>query len=400
MAWIGRWQSARRVHGRETYMEVDLEALQSNVRTLTSALSPSRRLIAVVKANAYGLGARAVSRALWEAGVRSFAVATLEEGIALRRDHLGGEILILGYTDPRAARLLHRYRLTQTLISAPHAAALDAEGYPVRAHLKIDSGMHRCGIDAADTAAITSVFGYRHLRVSGLFTHLSAADGESAGEIAFTEVQRARFEAVREMLAKSDAGQALTAHIQNSAAQLRYPAWEYPFVRVGIALYGINTAGGVSISASALRPVVSLRSSIVLLREVAAGECVGYGCDGRAPTARRIALLPIGYADGIPRQYAAGGAVLVRGRRCSIVGRICMDQMMIDVSDCPAASLGDRVTLIGRDGGEEITSEEVAERCGTVPHEILCRMGERLRRVYLKNTNEARNPKNKVRRTK
>ena len=367
-----------------TRIEVDGDALRRNLRALSAAMPEGCETMAVVKAEAYGHGAVACTRLLWSEGVRRFAVATLEEGIALRRAGLGGEILILGYTAPQEARRLRRYRLTQTLVSVSHAEALEAEGVRLSAHLKIDTGMHRIGVDAADADGIAAVMGLRHVRVTGVFTHLCDADGKSPASVAFTEGQIARFEHVREMLAKSGIGQGITLHVQNSAGLLNYPALRYDAVRIGIALYGIASEEGAESAAKvALRPVLSLRSEVVLVREIAAGEAVGYGRAWTAEAASRLAVVPIGYADGLPRNYAAGGGeVLVRGVRCPIVGRICMDQLTVDVTALPAVSVGDTVTLIGRDGDEEIRAEEAAARCATITNEWLSRLGGRVKRVY------------------
>lgn len=371
--------------GRATRIEVDLDALCHNLRVLEAEMPRGCRMMAVVKAEAYGHGAVRTSQALWSAGVRHFAVATAEEGVALRRAGLGGEILILGYTDPAAARTLWRYRLTQTLVSAEHATALDAMKYPILAHLKIDTGMHRVGVDARDTDAIARVFGCRHVKIKGIFTHLSVSDSLTEEAVAFTEEQLARFSALREMLRKSGIAEDLTVHVQSSAGLLNYPQPECHLARVGIALYGLHSeAGAVTRSHPDLRPTLALRSTVAMLRTVTAGECVGYGCAYRAERERRIAVIPMGYADGLPRNYATGGGeVLLRGTRCPIIGRICMDQLMIDVTDLAEVTVGDTVTLIGRDGREEISAEEVADRCGTITNELLSRMGERPARIYL-----------------
>ena len=367
-----------------TRVEVDLDALRHNARALAAELPQGCRLMAVVKAEAYGHGAVRVAQTLLRVGIRHFAVATVEEGIALRRAGIGGEILVLGYTAPTEARRLWRYRLTQTLIDAGHAAAMDAAGYPLRAHVKIDTGMHRLGVDARDLDAVAAVFACRRLKIVGMFTHLCISDELTPEAVAFTQMQIDRFERVREMLDKSGIGQGLTVHIQNSAGLLNYPSLSYHFARVGIALYGLHSDRQTAPRLRPdLRPVMSLRSSVALVREVAAGESVGYACAWRAEGARRIAVVPIGYADGVPRHYAAGGGeALLRGIRCPVIGRVCMDQLLIDVTALPEVGAGERVTLIGRDGGEEISAEEMAERCGTITNELLSRMGERPRRVY------------------
>jgi len=371
------------VSGRPTRIEVDLEALQHNVRVLEADMPQGCRLMAVVKAQAYGHGAIRAAQALWGAGVRYFAVATMEEGLELRRAGLGGVILILGYTAPGCARTLWRYRLTQAVISPEHGAALDAAGYPVRVHIKIDTGMHRVGTDAGDREAIAKLFGCRHLKITGVFTHFCIADSLADEAVAFTETQIARFEALREMIDKCGISD-MIIHAQSSSGYLNYPYLNYGVVRAGIALYGLTAEAGAQTRLHPdLRPTLALRSEIVLLRRIAAGESVGYGCTYVAPSERLIAVVPIGYADGVPRELAVnGGRVLVRGISAPIVGRICMDQMMVDVTEVAGVALGDTVTLIGRDGDEIISAGEVAQRCGTITNELLSRLGERPQRIY------------------
>ena len=374
-----RYHKKRADIGRPTRIEVNLGALKHNAQMLEAQLPQGCRLMAVVKAQAYGHGAVRVARALRQIGVRHFAVATMEEGIELRRAKITGEILILGYTAPAAARTLWRYRLTQTLIDADHAVALDTMGYPVRTHLKIDTGMHRIGMDARDPEAIAAVFGCRHIKICGVFTHLCVADESDAESVAFTHLQLNRFEDVCRMLAKSGEGQRLTLHACNSAGVMCHAVRPQDrLVRAGIALYGAQYSDKAN-----LRPVLSFRSAVVLLRRVAAGEAVGYGHTWRAEKERTIAVVPVGYADGLPRCYGeAGGQVLLRGVRCPIVGRICMDQMTVDVTGIPDVAPGETVTLIGCDGGAQITADEVATACGTISYELLSRLGERPARIY------------------
>ena len=381
MRFFQKTSMRRTAGGRPTRIEVDLSALTHNVRVLTQKLPQNCRLMAVVKADAYGLGAVRVTKALRSAGVNHFAVATLEEAVTLRRAGLRGQILILGYTDPARAGTLWRYRLTQTLIDEAYAMALDARGYPVRVHLKIDTGMHRVGVDARDGDAIARVFRCRHLRIEGAFTHLCAADEDSVSAMAFTDTQLELFRDVSRQLEKS--GQNPTLHAKNSAGLLNYPDHiPEQLVRVGIALYGAYDASG-TLTHPDLRPTVAFRSAIVLLRRVGAGESVGYGRAWVAARDSIVAVIPMGYADGIPRDYGErGGQVLIRGKRCPVIGRVCMDQLMVDVSAMPQVKVGDTVTWIGADGGECITAEEVARVCGTVSYEVLARMTARPERIY------------------
>jgi serine/alanine racemase len=366
-----------------TRIEVDLGALAHNARTLMRALPDGGRLMAVVKANAYSHGARQVTRKLWSIGVRHFAVATAEEGIALRRGGLRGEILVLGYTDPAWAGKLWRYRLTQTLLDESYATSLDRRGYPVRAHLKIDTGMHRLGVDAGDKEAIARILGgCRHLRICGAFTHLCVADEPTVSCIAFTEGQLDAVRSIEPLLAESE--RSIVLYAKNSAGLLNYgDMLPDSMARTGIALYGAGDIAA-TLKHPDLIPVMSVRSSIVLTRRIPAGDSVGYG---RAWTAQRettVAVVPMGYADGIPRDDGErGGEVLIRGVRCPIIGRVCMDQMMVDVTDLPDPKVGERVTWLGEDGGDRITAEEIGRRHGTISYEVLGRLSSRPKRIYL-----------------
>ena len=378
-------EQTKKLHAscNSTRIEVDLGALAHNARTLMRALPAGGRLMAVVKANAYSHGARQVTRTLWSVGVRHFAVATAEEGIALRRGGLRGEILVLGYTDPAWAGKLWRYRLTQTLLDESYAMTLDRRGYPVRAHLKIDTGMHRLGIDSHDTEAIARVLGCRHLRIRSAFTHLCVADESSVSAVAFTEGQFEALTSIEPVLAKS--GKQVDIYAKNSAGLLNYgDMLPDSTARTGIALYGAGDTGA-TLKHPDLRPVMAVRSSIVLLRRIPAGDSVGYGRAWVAQRETTVAVVPLGYADGIPRSDGErGGKVLIRGVRCPVIGRVCMDQLMVDVSDLPNPAIGERVTWLGEDGGDRITAEEIARRHGTISYEVLGRLGSRPKRIYLK----------------
>lgn len=379
----------RQLHtaGNPTRIEVDLGALARNARTLMRELPAGGRLMAVVKADAYGHGARQVTRTLYSLGVRHFAVATAEEGIALRRAGLRGEILVLGYTDPALAGRLWRYRLTQTLIGEDYAVALDRRGYPVRAHLKIDTGMHRLGIDVSDGEAIARTLGCRRLRIRGAFTHLCVSDESTVSAIAFTEGQIEALESVAPLLTAH--GRSLPVHAKNSAGLLNYgDLLPGSTVRAGIALYGACDAPA-TLRHPDLLPVLSVRSAIVLLRRIPAGESVGYGRAWIAPRETLVAVVPMGYADGIPRADGErGGEVLTRGMRCPVIGRVCMDQMTVDVTDLPHPTVGERVTWLGSDGGDRITAEEIARRHNTVSYEVLCRLGGRPKRIFLRERSD------------
>ncbi|MBQ3865975.1 MAG: alanine racemase [Clostridia bacterium] len=363
-----------------TWAEVDLDALRENWRIYRKLVSP-RDVMAVVKADAYGHGAVPVARALWEEGARSFAVAAPEEGRALREAGIGGEILILGYTAPEDAAELFALDLTQTVVDAAHGEALARTGVRLKCHAAIDTGMRRIGLDAGDPAACEKTVRAmaEKLNVTGLFTHLCTADTDDPDAVAFTRRQIALFEAVAGRLTDLS----LTAHCLNSAGGLRHGTALPGPVRLGIVLYGCKPDPS-NVLPAGVRPVLSWYSSVAMVKEIFPGDTVGYGRAFRAERPMRLATVTAGYADGVSRLLSDRGSVLIRGKRAPIVGRVCMDQLMADVTKIPDAAPGDTVTLIGRDGTEEIRAEDVAALTGTIGYEVLCDISPRTRRVYRK----------------
>lgn len=365
------------------WREIDLAALAHNARVLQESLSPETELMAVLKADAYGHGAVTVARALQRQGVQAFAVACLAEGVALRRAGIRGVILILGYTAPEDARLLTRWRLTQTVADDAHGEALAAAGRRLRVHLALDTGMHRLGIPAEDHGAIARMYRLPALVIDGTFSHLSTADSLTADDVAHTQRQLASFQdAVAWMRANGyDPGR---THIQASYGIWNLPPQPWSYARAGIALYGVRSSSAPVQRPLDLRPVLSLRARVASVRHLHPGESAGYGRAWQAERETRLAVVAIGYADGLPRDLPQhGGAVLIRGRRCPMVGRMCMDQLLADVTGLPEVCPGDVATLLGRDGGQVILAEDLAEQCGTITNELLSRLGGRLGTVTL-----------------
>ena len=360
------------------WREVDLGAVTHNAAWLQGRMGPECRLMAVVKADAYGHGAGPVARYLEEQGVKAFAVACLSEGISLRRQGVEGLILILGYTPPEEAAELARWGLTQCVADEAHGRALSAAGVPLEVHLALDTGMHRLGIPAEDTAAIAHIFALPHLKVEGIFSHLCVSDGSSEQDRAFTARQLEVFYRAAEELQQRglDPG---ALHIQASYGLCRLPPQPCQYARPGIALYGAASSPDLPLGVAGLEPVLSLRARVVSVRTLPAGCGAGYGLAFQAMEDRRLAVVSIGYADGLPRALSQrGGQVLLGGTRRPMVGRMCMDQLLVDVTDGPEVAAGDVATLIGRDGGERISAEEVAQQCGTIANELLSRLGPRL----------------------
>ena len=358
--------------GMRVWAEVDLGAIRHNARVLRDKLPQGCHMMGVIKADAYGHGAVRVARALRREGVKSFAVATLDEGIELRRHGIRGEILILGWTDPARARSIWLHRLSQTVTDADYALELSHKGLPVRCHLAVDTGMHRIGIGVKYPEMAAVIAEDRPLRIEGVFSHLCCTENE-----AFTHLQMERFAA---FLAKCEelGVHFRKKHLWNSGAILSYNDSEgYDYARAGISLFGVGDA--------ALLPTYALRARVVQLRELEAGERLGYGLAGEVTRKSLIANVSIGYGDGLFRMAGKEGRdVIIRGKRCPMIGRVCMDQLSVDVTDCPGVTVGDVVTLIGSDGGETITLGEAAQFCGTIEHEVLCMIGKRVKRVYKK----------------
>lgn len=359
------------------WIEVNIGNLHHNVETLKKAMPQNCELMAVVKAAAYGHGAYEISVHLNQIGVTAFAVATIEEGIQLREYGIRGEILILGYTDVRRAASLQQYDLIQTLIDYEYAESLNEQGIMVKVHIKVDTGMHRLGIPSKDVAKIKKIFSMDNISVCGMYTHLCCPESREAEDIAFTRGQIADFYRLRDVLQRSGVN-IPKIHIQSSYGLLNYPELCCDYVRAGIALYGAVTAFD-SCGAVDFCPVLSLKSRIVLIRSVGKGESIGYGRNFRTVRESRIAILPVGYGDGYPRNLSGGkSSVLINGYKAPVIGRICMDQLAVDVTDIKGVSVGNIVTLIGKEGDEEISAAKVADCAGSISNELLCRMGARL----------------------
>lgn len=379
------------------WIELDTAALAHNVRFLQSLMPGECRLMPAVKANAYGHGAVPIARELSRLGIDAFCVACASEGIELRKAGIKGEILILGYTPLELFPLLGRYRLTQTVLDYAYAECMRESGVPLHVHIAVDTGMHRLGIRCEETEQIAAVYQMNNLTVDGIYTHLAACDSDSPESRSFTGDQIAAFYQTTEAL-KAMGCPCRGLHLLSSYGILNYPDAAGDYVRPGIALYGLlSTAedsrniGAVlkthgsrpdKAASSPLRPVLSLKARVASLRTLHKGEAAGYGLAFIAERDMKLAVLSIGYADGLPRTLSGGnGRVLINGYSAPILGRVCMDQTLVDVSHIPETVQGDTAVLIGCQGGQEITAGELAERCGTIANEILSRLGGRLERI-------------------
>lgn len=366
------------------WAEINLDHLEHNLQELSRIVPADTKIMAVVKADAYGHGSICISKRLQQAGVRSFAVAEIDEGIALRKKGIKGEIVILGYTPLNRLKELRRYHLTQTVIHADDAVRLQSYGKKIKVHIKINTGMNRLGESYENSDRILSMYRHNNLQVTGIFSHLTSAESQRKEDVDFTRLQLERFDRVVNQVAGSGCSPGIP-HIQSSYGILNYPELSYGIVRPGIALYGILSNDNDRVQSKVdLRPVMSLRATVTLVKNIIAGEPVGYNGSYSPSLDSKIATVSIGYADGIPRELSQqGGCVLIRGQRAMIIGKICMDQMMVDVTEIDEVRQGDIATLIGQDGDERITAGEFAKRVGTITNEVVSALSNRVEKVYV-----------------
>lgn len=360
------------------WIELDRTALAQNVSALQAALPNSCKLMPAIKANAYGHGAVPIARELTRLGITDFCVASVSEGVKLRQEGIRSNILILGYTHPEDFSLLSRYHLMQTVIDASYADLLNQYGKTLAVHIGIDTGMHRLGEPCEHIDELCRIYRMKHLRVKGLFTHLCASDGVSPTETSFTRAQaQAFYQIIRQLRQQGFPCPGL--HLLASYGIRNYPQYAEDYARAGISLYGLYSSRE---DAPALRPVLSLKARVTAVKELVPGESAGYGMAFTAERPTKLAVLSIGYADGLPRALSCcRGKVLISENPAPIIGRICMDQTLVDVTEIPFLSPGTEAVLIGRSGKEEITAYDLAEQCGTITNEILSRLGERLDRI-------------------
>lgn len=359
------------------WIELNLDNLQNNYKEIMRISCPATKIMAVVKANAYGHGVEPICHKLMEIGVMNYAVATLDEAIELRKLHIKGFILILGYTEPKRAKLLKKYGLTQTIVDYEYAQKLNSQNIKVDVHIAINTGMNRIGINYKEKDAIYSVLDMKNLHVTGIFTHMCVADSKEKSDVNFTYHQIINFMQLTSSLCEN--GYKLPIHIQGSYGIVNYTYLMCDYIRPGIILYGCYSDNNSKENLN-LKPVLSLKSRIVDIKNINKGQSVGYGRKFVASSQCTIATIAIGYADGIPRNVT-GMDVLINGKRAKIIGRICMDQMMIDISDNKDVEIGDEVVLIGKSRDESISAEDFAESCGTITNEVLSRLASRLPRI-------------------
>lgn len=366
---------------------IELDAAVENIENMRKKLAPETRILAVIKAGGYGHGAVQIAKRLENFEyIFGYAVATAEEAFELRQNELRKPILILGYTFPDCYERLVAEDIRPTVFRADMARELSAAalkmGKRLKVHIKVDTGMSRIGVfpDDSGIAFVKEVMELPGLEIEGMFTHFARADERDKTS---AEEQFAKFVHFTERVERELTLRIPLKHCANSAAILEMPETSLDLVRAGIALYGLWPSEEMDREKSELRPMFSLYSHIVYVKVLPVGTPVSYGgiyvTDGK----RRIATIPVGYGDGYPRGLSGKGDVLICGRRAPIVGRVCMDQFMVDVTEIPEAKEGDLVTLIGKDGAEQITMEELGELSGRFNYELACDLGNRIPRVYV-----------------
>jgi len=366
-----------------TWATVDLAAVRHNVRVVQGRVGAACGVGAVVKADAYGHGALPVARAAVEAGARALVVANAREGAELRQAGLEVPVIVIGASLPWDAEALVAFDLSASLSPPELFEALLAEarrqGRRARVHLMVDLGMRRAGLEWDEARALARrLASTPELELEGLASHFPTAD---EADPRFSEEMVPRLEQFRAE-AEALGLRPRWVHLANSAGLLRLPGSHFNLVRAGIMLYGM--AGAPLLDGQApWRPVLEWRARVVCVRSVPAGTGVGYGHTHVTPRATVLATLPVGYHDGFARAYSDNAEVLLHGRRARVVGRVSMDYITVDAGGIPGVAVGDVATLIGRDGPERIRAEELAERRGTIPYEVTCSIGSRVRRVHV-----------------
>ncbi len=377
---------------RPNWIEIDRNALVHNVQLVRTLIGPDCLLMAVVKANAYGHGAAATAHILTTAGADRLAVATLSEGVELRQAGIQVPILVLGYTPGRLAEVAVRYRITVAvydLATAQALAGVASPDQPAAVHVKINTGMNRLGLLPAEALDFLKILHTMpQLDVEGIFTHFATSDLDDKN---FAWMQFRQFQQLLDFLNEQELRPAL-AHAANSAAMLTMPETHLDMVRTGIALYGLHPDPAETRLPAAFRPALRWKTEVAQVRIVQPGETVSYGREFIAAQPMTIAVLPVGYADGFPRRPFDWGSVLIHGRAAPLLGRVCMDQVMVDVTALVAklgpVCQGDEVVLIGHQGEAKLTAEMIADRLGTNNYDVVSRILARVPRIVVPGCKE------------
>lgn len=370
---------------KRCWAEIDLDRIEHNLKVIKKQ-APKSQIMAVVKADAYGHGDAVVANVLEEAGADKFAVSGFAEAMRLRRAGVTRPVLVLGYTSPQKAAMLSINTITQSVYSLEYARALSSAAVAahttVNIHIKVDTGMGRIGFAARDdlATALTEIAEATRLPglcPTGIFTHFAVSDSKQPSDIAYTKTQYTLFCDVIKRLAERGIAFSIK-HCCNSAAIFMYPEMQLDLVRPGVVLYGYQPSPDVN--CAELCGALEIKATISLVKKIKAGDDISYGRIFRAEKDMTIATLAVGYADGYQRALSDKGIVSIHGKPARVVGRVCMDQMMVDVTEIPGVKQGEVATVFG--GGAADSIDDIAAKCGTVNYEILCDIGRRVPRVY------------------
>lgn len=369
------------------YAQIDLKAVESNLENIRSGLQNETKIMAVVKTDGYGHGSVPIARRLQDKEfMYGFGVATIEEAMELKKQGIRLPILVLGYTFPDCFDLLAKEEIRPALFREDHLPLLSNAagkcGKPIRVHIKVDTGMSRIGINPDEDGLrfVKKAAETKGLEIEGIFTHFARAD-ETDKEPAYKQLRL--FQDFVRRVEKELGVTVPIKHCANSAATLEMPEAQMDVVRPGIIIYGLHPSEEVDLSKVSLKPALSLYSRVVFIKELAAGREISYGGTFVAKETIRVATIPVGYGDGYPRSLSGRGYVLIRGKRAPILGKVCMDQFMVDVTQIPEAREDDIVTLVGCDGKERITAEMIGALSGRFNYEFVCDLGKRVPRVYI-----------------
>lgn len=381
-------QDIREREFQRVYAQIDLDAIRNNVGRIREHMDPHTKLMAVIKADGYGHGSIPIAKCMDEyEGVYGYAVASVEEALLLRREGIRKPVLILGYAFPYGYEQLIQEDIRVTVfredtLKQLSQAAKDS-GRRAKIHIKVDTGMGRIGISPDDSGLllVRKAMETQGIEIEGIFTHFATADeADKTG----TLHQLAVFQDFLQRIEKELKLQIPIRHCANSASVIELPSSQMDMVRPGIILYGLWPSSEVSQDILKLEPALSLHSHVVFVKDLHKGQSVSYGGTFTAKEEMRIATIPVGYGDGYPRMLSGKGYVLIRGQKAPILGRVCMDQFMVDVTKIRNVTEGDHVTLIGTDGSEQITAELLGELSGRLNYELVCGLGRRIPRVYVR----------------
>lgn len=368
------------------WAEVSLDNIAHNIGEIKRMVGKNTEIMAVVKADAYGHGVMEVAGTVLENGASRLGVSTLDEAIQLRENGIDAPILVLSYTSPERADEILDFNVTQAVFSHDIAEALSAsavkKGKNVKIHIKVDTGMTRVGFMPGYSAVknIERISKLPGIVIEGLFTHFASADEK---DTSYTEMQFERFTSIIDELARIGI-HIPVKHCCNSAATLRFPEMRLDMVRPGIAVYGLYPSDDVDWGMVELKPAMAFKANVGMVKNVEKNTFVSYGRIFKTTRESIIATIPVGYADGFARRLTGRGRVLIRGRHAPVVGRVCMDQCMIDVTGIEEVSVGDEVVIFGSQGQNRISVEEIAGMMGTINYEVVCIVGKRIPRVYIR----------------